>query len=243
MNAGERVAVVTGGSRGIGAAVAVRLASDGWTVLCVSRSGEAPSSPMEARSRLTGVALDVRDAGAVGSFFAGAAADAALLVNCAGIHVEHDASTITAEELREVMAVNAEAPLLLSQHFAAARDGREGVIVNVGSFFAGAGVPGSLAYAASKAALASMTQTLAVEWGRRRIWVVDVAPGYVETDINREFLHEPAVERNLARRIPRGGPSSADDLAELLVRLSSPAVASQLTGHTISADGGHRHRL
>jgi NAD(P)-dependent dehydrogenase (short-subunit alcohol dehydrogenase family) len=247
----ERSAIVTGASRGIGAAVAQQLADQGWIVHCLSRSGTMPAlSGGKPRSvpgehdRLLAVQIDVTDRAAVEHFFRSTQLrDPALLVNCAGIHVEQDALTLTDSDLELVMRLNLTAPIHLSQEFARVVGAEGGVIANIGSFFEQVGVAGSLAYSASKAALASATRTMAVEWARRKIWVINVAPGYVETDINKEYLNDPAVRRSMASRIPRGGPASAEDVAVLISVLAAPVVASQLTGQTIYPDGGQRIRL
>jgi NAD(P)-dependent dehydrogenase (short-subunit alcohol dehydrogenase family) len=243
-------AVVTGASKGIGAAVALLLADSGWSVYCLSRAGVPPAknsaasgSPL-SQGRLIPVAVDITDDDAVKRFFDDLEpAPPSLLVNCAGIHVEHDSLTISKGDLDEVMKLNLFAPLHLSQLFAHQVEGSGGVILNIGSFFELVGVARSLAYSASKAALASVTRTLAVEWAKREIWVVNIAPGYVETDINREHLADPAVRSSLASRIPRGRPSTTDEVAALIVSLAVPTVAAQLTGHSIYADGGQHIRL
>jgi NAD(P)-dependent dehydrogenase (short-subunit alcohol dehydrogenase family) len=113
-----------------------------------------------------------------------------------------------------------------------------GMIVNLGSFFDRMGVPRNLAYGAAKAAVGAMTRCLAVEWASKGISVLNVAPGYVETDFNREFLARAEVKALLARRIPVGRAGTADEVARLVAALFTERIG-YLTGETIYIDGGH----
>jgi NAD(P)-dependent dehydrogenase (short-subunit alcohol dehydrogenase family) len=99
-------------------------------------------------------------------------------------------------------------------------------------------VPGHLAYAASKAAMASMTRSLAIEWARDGIRLVDVAPGYVATDLNAEFFADAAAQEKLARRIPVGRVGRAEEVGRLVAALFELEVGF-LTGTTVYIDGAH----
>jgi NAD(P)-dependent dehydrogenase (short-subunit alcohol dehydrogenase family) len=114
----------------------------------------------------------------------------------------------------------------------------DGLIVNLGSVFDRLGVRRHLAYSAAKAAVAAMTRCLAVEWARAGIRVLTVAPGYVETDFNREFLARDEVKTFLARRIPVGRTGTAGEVARLIAALFTERIG-YLTGETIYLDGGH----
>jgi NAD(P)-dependent dehydrogenase (short-subunit alcohol dehydrogenase family) len=113
-----------------------------------------------------------------------------------------------------------------------------GLIVNLGSFFDKLGVPRHLAYSAAKAAVGAMTRCLAAEWAPQGIAVMNVAPGYVETDFNREFLARGEVQAFLARRIPVGRTGTAAEVARLVAALFTERIG-YLTGETIYIDGGH----
>ena len=114
---------------------------------------------------------------------------------------------------------------------------RGGIIINIGSFFDKLGVPDNLAYCASKAAVAAMTRCMAVEWARDGIRVVNIAPGYIVTDLNREYLSKEKVGAWLKQRIPVGGPGSAGEVASLVGALCCERIGF-LTGETIYVDGG-----
>ena len=114
---------------------------------------------------------------------------------------------------------------------------RGGTIVNIGSFFDKLGVKQNLAYCASKAAVGAITRCLAVEWAPQGIRVLDVAPGYIETEMNTEAMRGPLGEF-LQRRVPTGGPGSPQDVARLVASLLSEDIPF-LTGETIYLDGGH----
>jgi len=99
------------------------------------------------------------------------------------------------------------------------------------------GVPDNLAYCASKAAVGAMTRCLAVEWAKDSIRVLNVAPGYIATDLNEDYLARDKVKAWLASRIPTGGPGATQDVAALVTSLITGAIP-YLTGETIYLDGG-----
>jgi NAD(P)-dependent dehydrogenase (short-subunit alcohol dehydrogenase family) len=111
-----------------------------------------------------------------------------------------------------------------------------GLIVNIGSFFDKLGVKRNLAYCASKAAVGAMTRCLAVEWAAQGIRVVDVAPGYILTDLNRDVMESGPLRAYLEKRIPGGAPGSAADVAEVVAMLFD-TTGRFLTGETLYIDG------
>ena len=187
-----KVIAVTGASRGIGAAIALELARLGHVVGCLTRSGAGPQTTGEAPAggRFINIVCDVTRETSVKDALAKLADTAGRLdglVNNAGIlrdGTSHDLPTATYEE---VMTTNATSAFVCSReaypHLVRAGGG---IIVNIGSFFDKIGVKRNLAYCASKAAIGAITRCLAVEWGAKGIRVIDVAPGYIETDMNRE---------------------------------------------------------
>jgi NAD(P)-dependent dehydrogenase (short-subunit alcohol dehydrogenase family) len=113
-----------------------------------------------------------------------------------------------------------------------------GIIVNIGSFFDKLGVKRNLAYCASKAAVGAITRCLAVEWASKGIRVIDVAPGYIQTDLNASSMTPGGPLRTyLDKRIPGREPGTAADVGALVAFLFSPA-SGFLTGETIYMDGG-----
>ena len=205
MSTSNEVVVVTGASSGIGEAIAAALAVDGTTVACLSRRGTVPTVEDVAADRLIPIACDVsEEAERV------AAIDQVLalglpvtgLVNAAGFQLQTASAELSLDELHLIMETNLVGSFrmcqLLYEPLRAAE--RTGLIVNIGSFYGKLGVPNFLAYSASKAAISAMTRTLAVEWARQGIAVLDVAPGYVETGLNADFLE---VDQRDRRKIER----------------------------------------
>ncbi len=237
--------VVTGASKGIGAAIAVELARRGRTVACLSRSGVAPDAAGSDAERLDAYSCDVTDAGRVGEVmatFAERAGGIAGLVNNAGMHEDAAAVDVSASDLMQLFEVNCVSALIVAQaaheHLARSR----GVIVGIGSFFDKLGARRSLAYSASKAALASINRTLAVEWGADGISVFTVAPGYVLTDLNASWLSDPDARARVERRIPTGQIGDPGDIARLVAALMLENVAC-LSGETIYVDGAQSVRV
>jgi NAD(P)-dependent dehydrogenase (short-subunit alcohol dehydrogenase family) len=237
--------VVTGSSRGIGAAVALELAQRGFKVGCISRGGQLPPLPPsvtpEVQERFIPVACDVTDEAAMASAFreiAERGGGIGGLVNNAGIHREGRASALSTADFAEVLRVNTTAV------FASCRDvypylseqGR-GLIVNIGSFFDKLGAKGSAAYCASKAAVAALTRCLAAEWGSRGISVLNLAPGYIETDINRDYLSDPDTGALVRARTFVRRPGEVGEIARFIAALYVEDIPF-LTGETIYVDGG-----
>jgi NAD(P)-dependent dehydrogenase (short-subunit alcohol dehydrogenase family) len=239
-----RVIAVTGASRGIGATIAVELARRGFTVGCLTRKGTVPDTEGVSRKvaeRLVGCRCDVTDEASVRRALSELAARSGAingLVNNAGIHLAAPSHEMTTETYEKVMAVNATAVFAACReafpHLAKAGGG---IIVNIGSFFDKMGVKRNLAYCASKAAVGAMTRCLAVEWGAKGIRVVDIAPGYIETDLNRDALTKGPLRDFLAKRIPGGRHGTASEVARLVAAIFSEDIPF-LTGETIYLDGG-----
>lgn len=233
---------VTGANRGIGAAIALALARAGYDVACLTRSGGVPDAARDAAvaARLVPLRCDVQDEQTVRAALDRAAERAGGLVglvNNAGLHVTAKSAQLASAEFERLMAINATAV------FAASREAYPhlvraggGLIVNIGSFFDKLGVKRNLAYCASKAAVGAITRCLAVEWARDNIRVVDVAPGYILTDLNREVMAAGPLRAYLESRIPRGEPGTAEEVARLVAALFGGDLRS-LSGETIYIDG------
>ncbi|MFG1300052.1 SDR family oxidoreductase [Xanthobacter sp. V3C-3] len=240
----SRTIFLTGASRGIGAVVALELARRGHRVGCFSRRGTGPEGleiPPALKDHLVPLQGDVSDAAAVAGAleaFARIAGPVDGIVNNAGVHVNGRSESQPLAEFDEVMRTNATATFSVCQkaypHLVAAGGG---LIVNMGSFFDKLGVKHNTAYCASKAAVAAITRCLAVEWAPKNIRVVTVAPGYIETDLNKEFLASDKTRAFLASRIPTGGPAGAEQVARLIGSLFDEPIPF-LTGETIYLDGG-----
>ena len=223
--------VVTGGSKGIGAAIACELDRRGYAVVCVSRSGDAPVG--------TGQVCDVTDEEAVRTLFARVAGDGPVvgLVNNAGVHILGAVASLQTAQYDKVMQLNATAVMVVAREAYPYLRESQGTIVNIGSYFDKLGVPDNLAYCASKAAVGAMTRCMAVEWAADGISVVNVAPGYVATDLNKDFLSRDKVRAWLAERVPVQRPGTVDEVARMVGAIFSEGIAF-LTGETIYIDGG-----
>jgi NAD(P)-dependent dehydrogenase (short-subunit alcohol dehydrogenase family) len=233
---------VTGANRGIGAAIALALARAGYSVACITRSGGLPDAGADSalRARLVPIRCDVLDEEAVSAALARAAGGAGGLVglvNNAGLHTDAKSAELATADYERVMAVNATAVFAVARaaypHLVRAGGG---LIVNIGSFFDKLGVKRNLAYCASKAAVGAITRCLAVEWAAQNIRVVDVAPGYIVTDLNREMMASGPLRAYLDKRIPRGEPGTADEVARLVAALFREDLRF-LSGETIYIDG------
>jgi NAD(P)-dependent dehydrogenase (short-subunit alcohol dehydrogenase family) len=160
------------------------------------------------------------------------------LVNNAGIHLDGPSHELDTATYERVMQTNATAVFTACReaypHLVAAG---AGTIVNIGSFFDKIGVKRNLAYCASKAAVGAITRCLAVEWASKGIRVLDVAPGYVVTDLNRDSLERGPVRDYIEKRIPGRQPGTVEHIARLVGAIYSEDIAF-LTGETIYIDGG-----
>jgi NAD(P)-dependent dehydrogenase (short-subunit alcohol dehydrogenase family) len=235
--------IVTGASRGIGAAIAVMLAQQGYTVACLSRKGELPSAEgvdSAVHARCVAFSCDVTSSDSLRDTYARIAelgTPVVGLVNNAGLHLQGSSDKFALEDYEKVMATNTTSVFMSCQqaypHLLAAGGG---LIVNIGSFFDKMGVKGNVAYCASKAAVGAITRCLAVEWAGKGIRVIDIAPGYIATDLNREAMSSGPLREYLEKRIPGRQPGTSADVAKLVKALfitDSPF----LSGETIYIDG------
>ncbi len=239
-----RRAFVTGASGVLGAHFARVLHGAGARVALAARRMDAVAALAgELGAGAAPVALDVTDAARIATAFD--AAEAALggpcdiLVNNAGIAVTRPFLQQEAADWDGVMAVNLRGCFLVGQEaarrLAAAK--RPGTIINIASVLGERVIPGVAGYTAAKAGLLHLTRQMAVELARYGIRVNAIAPGYVATDINRDyFASEPG--RAMIKRIPQRRLGSPEDLTGPLLLLASGAGA-HMTGTTVTVDGGH----
>lgn len=241
-----RVALVTGAGTGLGARFCMALAEHGAAVAAVARRAEKVEGVAEAIRKAGGKAIavsgDVTDTASIASAFDAAekafgTVDA--VVANAGIAVPGRAAEISDEDWRRTMATNLDGVFFTAREAAQRllKAGKHGAIVNIASIL-GYGVgKGNASYAVSKAAVIQMTQALALEWAFKGIRVNAIAPGYVVTDINRDYLAGKGAE--MTKDIPVGRFGQEHDLDGALLLLLSEAGAF-MTGTTITVDGGQR---
>jgi NAD(P)-dependent dehydrogenase (short-subunit alcohol dehydrogenase family) len=242
--------VVTGGSSGIGAAVARLSAARGWPVVLSYRSQQAAAEALVAELRAAGaeahaVAADVAKEADVVRLFAEVDArfpdrPLAGLVNSAGIGGRHGpVSTFTAAELATLWATNVTGTIVASREAVRRFErGGGGAIVNVSSMAATiGGRPGASAYAASKAAVDTFTVGLAKEVAARRIRVNAVRPGFTDTAMTRRVTGDAAALAAIAATIPANRIATAEEVARPIVWLLSDE-ASFVTGARLDVSGG-----
>ena len=145
-------------------------------------------------------------------------------------------NVVQTETFDQVMGTNARAVFVACREAYPYLEKNGGTIVNIGSFFDKLGVKRNLAYCASKAAVGAITRCLAVEWAAKKIRVLNVAPGYIETELNAQAMKGP-LQPFLQARVPTGGPGTTADVARLVAALFSEDIPF-LTGETIYVDGG-----
>ncbi|TWA81430.1 NAD(P)-dependent dehydrogenase (short-subunit alcohol dehydrogenase family) [Azospirillum brasilense] len=242
----NRTALVTGASAGLGRHFAGVLAAAGARVALAARRRESLDAAVAeieaAGGQAVAVPLDVTDAASVRDgvrMAASALGGLDILVNNAGTTVSKAALDHAEEEWDRVIDTNLKGAFLTAQEAARVmrEQGRGGSIVNIASIL-GLRVAGHVAaYAASKAGLVQLTQALALEWARYGIRVNALAPGYMETDLNRDFLATDAGQA-LIRRVPQRRLGRLADLDGPLLLLCSDASA-YMTGAVVPVDGGH----
>ena len=231
-----KVAIVTGGARGIGGTVAARLAAGGARVAVLDRSlADAPPPGGHA------AVCDVGDEASVEAAFAGvdvALGPVDILVNAAGLTVRSPAIAMTAADFALVIGVNLTGSFLCAREAARRMQGRGGAIVNIASImgFSGGLFP-NVAYNTSKGGVVNLTRALAVEWAPLGIRVNAVAPTYVATDLTRGLLADPEATARVIDAMPMRRLATADEVAEAVLFLATPASA-MTTGHTLPVDGG-----
>lgn len=242
---GRRLAVVTGASRGIGRAIALRLARDGSDIVGVASSTERLADAAdEVRAlgrRFEPVAADLADPDAALAL-AGQIAERHrvpdVLVQAAGINRRAPAAEHPTSDWDEVIGVNLRSPFILARELGRGMlqrgSGKVVFIASLLSFQGGLTVPG---YAASKGGIAQLTKALANEWAAHGVNVNAVAPGYVATEMNEALHADPTRYRQISERIPAARWARPDDIAGAVAFLAS-SDADYVHGVVLPVDGG-----
>ena len=240
-----QVALVTGGSRGLGLGMALALAHVGARVALAARTASqlehAVEQVRQVGTEAFAVPTDVADVAAVRTMVETVVQRFGrldILINAAGVNIRKPADAFTEEEWDRLMAVNLRGAFFACQ--ASARVMRQqggGKVINVGSLSFEIVVPNIALYAISKGGMRQMTRALAVEWAADNIQVNAIAPGRFWTDMTDSIFSDPALYHSAVSVIPQGRPGFPADLAGATVLLASPA-SNYITGETIVVDGG-----
>jgi len=242
------VAVVTGGSRGIGRAAAEALAAAGARIVVADRdepAGAAAAQVMSAAGTPSqAIAVDIAREDQVDALFAEVLRREGrldVLVNNAGAAIRKPATELPLEDWDKVVAVNMTGTFLCAR--AAARHmiaaGKGGAIVNVASIMglSGGGLYPNISYQTTKGAIVNMTRALAVEWAPQNIRVNAIAPTYVRTEFIAPILANPELVQKIEAMTPLRRLAEPEEVAAAILFLASPA-AAMITGHTLPVDGG-----
>ena len=241
----QRVALVTGGAQGLGAAMARRFRADGLKVVIADLNGAGAASLAEElgpSDQVRGIEIDVsRDESVEGAVVTVVREFGRIdiLVNNAGILSRRPAEeTVTSEWQRE-LDVNLGGTMRCSRAaFPFLIRGENAAIINLASVGSTLGLPLRLAYSTTKTAIAGLTRTLAAEWGVHGVRVNAIAPGYIDTAMMRSGFDQGVLdERSIVRRTPLGRLGSSEEIASVASFLAS-ADASFVTGVVLCADGG-----
>jgi 3-oxoacyl-[acyl-carrier protein] reductase len=241
---GGRVAIVTGGSRGIGRAVAVRLANEGANVAITYRSNEAAAEAAAEEVRAAGALCEVfkgdvaspKDVAALFEGVGDALGQVEILINNAGVTRDNLMMRMKENEFDEVLRTNLKGTYLCTR--AALRPmirARWGRIVNVSSVVGLVGNAGQANYAASKAGIIGFTKSVAREVAQRAITANVVAPGYVETELTQNLTDD--IKDQIKSQVPAGRFAEAEEVAGVAAFLAGED-AGYVTGQTLAVDGG-----
>jgi NAD(P)-dependent dehydrogenase (short-subunit alcohol dehydrogenase family) len=241
----DRVAVVTGGSSGIGQAIALALGKAGAQVVIVARSqvslAQAVGELLAEACTAAAVSADLRDRADVARAADEAAAPFGppdILVNCAGLNLRPPLGRLSLRQWDELMAVNLTAPFLLGQCYGPQMAERGwGRIINITSQQADRAFGNSGGYGAAKGGLASLTRSQSEAWAGRGVCVNAICPGFVVTPLTAAVSADRAATAALAARTMVGRNGLPGDFAGAAVFLASPA-SEYVTGQVIRVDGG-----
>jgi gluconate 5-dehydrogenase len=242
----DQVVVVSGGTRGIGLAIAAGFAQRGARVVLTGRTtaaAEASAQQLAAGAEFTpvGLACDVTRAGDIARLVAGVLdrfGHVDTLVNVAGVNRRKPALEVSEDDYDFILDTNLKGAFLLSREFGKAMTARgSGSQINIASLNTDRPLKNVLPYAMSKAAMAHLTRGLAVEWGPAGVRVNAIAPGFILTDLTRKLWSDPTMHAWGQANTPQQRLGTPEDLVGAAIFLASPAAAF-ITGQILYVDGG-----
>jgi NAD(P)-dependent dehydrogenase (short-subunit alcohol dehydrogenase family) len=245
-----RVALVTGGTKGLGREIATALAEAGADIAVAARDGEAANRVAEELAQSTGrrtlgIATDVAVAAQVDAMVErvlGSLGRVDILVNNAGINIRGPIEVLEEAAWDAVLDTNLKGPWLCCRAVAGPMKARKwGRVINVSSMLSEISLPGRTPYASSKGGLTLLTKTLALEWARDGINVNALCPGPFATEINTPLLNDPAARAQMEANVPLARWGDPVELGPAAVFLASEA-SSFMTGATLFIDGGYTAR-
>ena len=241
----NKIAVVTGGSRGIGEAIVLKLAENGANVAFTYLSSDEKAKTLEEKLQSFGIkakayksnAADFSECEKMVNDVVKEFGTIDILVNNAGISKDNLLLRMTQEQWDEVMATNLKSVFnMTKQAIRPMMKARNGSIINMSSIVGMRGNAGQSSYAASKAGIIGFTKSIAAELGSRNIRCNAIAPGFVETDMTH-YLKEGEAAKSFLEKIPLGRFGSAEEIANVTLFLASE-MSSYITGQVISTCGG-----
>ena len=242
----NKVALITGGARGLGLTMATALAEAGANVALAGRTVGACEEAAAAIASATGrrasaFAADVTVAADVERLLAsveGTLGPIDILINNAGINIRGSVEQLTEQDWDTVLDTNLKGPFLCARAIGPGMvDRRWGRVINLGSILGAVGLGGRAPYASSKAGVINLTRVLALEWAGTGVTANAICPGPFATEMNRQLLNDPVKYQEFVRRIPMGRWGELDEIAGAAVFLASDA-SSFVTGSSLYVDGG-----
>jgi 3-oxoacyl-[acyl-carrier protein] reductase len=242
-----KVAVVTGGSLGIGAGIVEKLAAEGAAVVFTYARSEKPAAELAAKvaaagGRAVAVKTDVRSEPEVAALIGTAMKEFGrvdVLVNNAGVYEFAPIEAITEEHYSRQFDTNVKGLLFATREAVKAFDGKGGVVVNISSVVAEMPPPMGSVYSATKAAVDAITKSLAAELGQKRIRVVSVNPGSTESEGFSRMDQTGEIAKSFVSQTPLGRMGRPSDIANVVAFLASDE-AGWVTGTTVTVSGGIR---
>ena len=241
-----KIALVTGGARGLGLTMATALAEAGADVALAGRSRDACETSATGIARTTGrrakaFAADVTLAADVDRLVTDVEAQLGpvdILVNSAGINIRGSVDQLPEVDWDTVININLKGTFLCSRAFGPRMVPRGwGRVINMGSILSFIAIPGRAPYAAAKAGVMNLTRVLALEWAGTGVTANAICPGPFATEMNRALLDDPVKYQEFVKQIPMGRWGELDEMAGAVVFLASPG-SSFVTGSALFVDGG-----